>query len=66
MNYQPLTNKEEFISWLENMAADLDGKAEDPNVKDIYPGSENGDVATSKDLVGNFLAYLKNEPVEIK
>lgn len=68
MEYQPITDpakKQQFTEWLKNMANDLNGAKEVVTEKNIYPNSEHGDVATSKDLVGNFLATLSGEPVTI-
>jgi hypothetical protein len=68
MNYEPVTDpvkKQQFIEWLKNMAKDLNGAKEIANDKNIYPNFEHGDVAASKDLVGNFLATLSGEPVTI-
>lgn len=68
MNYQPIgeDRKQDFIDWVKNLSMDLEGQPEDPSVKNIFPGSENGDIATIKDLVGNFLATLTNNQIEIK
>lgn len=68
MKYEPITDpakKKQFTEWLKNMANDLNGKKEEVTEKNLYPGSEHGDVATSKDLVGNFLATLSGETVTI-
>lgn len=68
MTYTPVTDdakKQQFITWLKNMANDLNKRPEVATDKNLYPNSEHGDVATSKDLVGNFLATLSGEPVTI-
>lgn len=69
MNYEPITDetkKQQFINWLKNMAQDLNNRPEVATEKNVYPNSEHGDIATSKDLVGNFLATLSGEPVTIE
>lgn len=66
MTYEPITEekKEEFIAWLEEHAAHLNGKKQCPVQREIFQ-TEEGDIATSKDLVGNLLATLSNKPVTI-
>lgn len=59
-------NKQAYIDWVKNLAADLEGKAEEPKKQDIFPNSQDGDIATIKDLVGNFLAVLIDDSVTIK
>lgn len=68
MKYQPITDemqKKQFIDWLTNMANDLDGRPEVKADKNVFPNSENGDIATCKDMVGNFLATLSGKDVTI-
>lgn len=55
-----------FTDWAKNLAKDLEGKEEDKDKKDIFPNSEDGDVATIKDLVGNFVALLTGKDFEIQ
>jgi len=67
MIYEPLkgTKKDEWIAWLENQAhVILTGKAEIKENNGVFETPE-GDVAVGKDLVGNLLATLKGENVEI-
>lgn len=66
MIYQPIKEdkKQEWINWLKGQVEILSGKPED-SVNRIFSTPE-GDVATGKDLVGNLLATLSGETVEIK
>lgn len=57
--------KEEYKNWLNQVREDLNGKREDTSVKEIFPGSENGDVATVKDIVGALLSLLTESDVTI-
>lgn len=68
MQYSPIndSNRQQYVDWLNNLATDLNGQEEDPNRKDIFPGSDNGDIATVKDVVGGFLATLTNQNVTIQ
>lgn len=65
MTYEPITQekKQQWIDWLNSQKQVLNGK---PETKDnsIFATPE-GDVATGKDLVGNFLALLTNQTVQI-
>lgn len=54
-----------FIDFFKNLARDLDGRQEDASVKNLFPNSVHGDVATCKDLVGNALVALTGESVTI-
>lgn len=36
-----------------------------PTVRNLFPGSDRGDVGTVKDIVGIFLATLTNQEVTI-
>lgn len=66
MVYQPIneSNKAQWIQWLEIQAAQLQNVVEDRNENALF-GTEEGDVANAKDLVGNLLATLTNQPVII-
>jgi hypothetical protein len=66
MTYEPVTDdkKEQWIEFLSRAAGVLDEKFESDEDK-IFKTVE-GDVATCKDLVGNFLATLTGKPVTIK
>lgn len=66
MTYQPITeqNKADWIKWLENQKEILSGKAEVKSDSAIFE-TPDGDIATGKDLVGNLLALLTNQPVTI-
>ena len=66
MTYEPITeeNKGEWIAWLEEHATNLNGKKQEPITRDLL-NTEEGDLGTIKDLVGNLLATLKNQPVTI-
>lgn len=66
MTYEPITNenKEEWIKWLASQVDVLTGQSSNPNENQIFRTPE-GDVQTGKDLVGNLLALLTNEPVTI-
>lgn len=68
MEYQPITDstkKQQFIDWLKNLVSDLNKRPEVKTDKNVFPNSEHGDIATSKDIVGNFLATLSGENVTI-
>lgn len=56
--------KPEFIKWLISLKDVLDGKNEVETENDLFR-SPDGDVASAKDLVGNFLAFLSEKPVTI-
>lgn len=66
MTYQPISEdkKQEHIKWLESIAETLEGKPDDKSLNDVFQ-SPDGDVATGKDLVGIFLATLKNKSITI-
>lgn len=66
MNYIPISEekKTEYISWLFSMKDVLEGK-EETKYNDIF-STDEGDIATAKDLVGNLLALLTNTKIEIK
>ena len=66
MEYTPITeeNKQEWVEWLTSQQKVLDGR-EETSSDEIFKTPE-GDIATAKDLVGNFLAYLTNQTQEIK
>lgn len=66
MQYQPITSdkKEGWIKWLKEQQGILSGKTEDKSQNNVFE-TPDGDVATGKDLVGNLLALLTNETVEI-
>ena len=66
MTYEPVTDdkKEEWIEFLSRAAGVLDEKLE--SADNIIFKTTEGDVATAKDLVGNFLATLTGKPVTIK
>lgn len=57
------TKKLEYISWLQNLAEDVNG-IEDEDL-DLFSGSEDCDTDTIKGLIGNFLAYLTGKDVSI-
>ena len=68
MEYQPITDtakKQQFIEWMKNLVTDLNKRPEVKTDKNVFPGSEHGDIATCKDIVGNFLATLSGETVTI-
>ena len=64
MNYNPPVDKEFWTKWLKTEAEILNGKKEDYDDNKIFE-TPDGDVINAKDLVGNFLALLTNEPVTI-
>lgn len=66
MTYEPINegNKQQWIEFLKNVKADLEGKPE-TKTNNIFSTNE-GDTATAKDIAGAFLATLLNEKVEIK
>lgn len=66
MVYKPITDedKEAWIKFLKSQAEILDGQPEGKN-NAIFK-TDSGDVGNAKDLVGNLLALLTNENVEIK
>lgn len=59
-------NKDQYIDWLNNLASDIEKKQEEPKEHNIFPNSQDGDIATIKDLIGNFLAVLTDSTVTIK
>lgn len=65
MTYNPITeiDKQQWIDWLEPLTLTLANVHESKDNK-IFK-TPDGDIASAKDLVGNFLATLKNEPVTI-
>lgn len=67
MEYKPITDadKQTWIDWLNKQQTILDGKPEIKNLNQIFE-TPDGDIATGKDLVGNLLALLTNQTVEIK
>jgi len=58
--------KEQYIEWAKNLASDIEKKQEEPKEHNIFPNSQEGDIATIKDLIGNFLAVLTDSTVTIK
>ncbi len=66
MIYEPIKDdkKQEWITWLTGLVSVLDGKPENKSDNRILE-TPDGDVATAKDLAGNLLALLKNEPITI-
>lgn len=65
MTYQPITTtqqKEEFTKWLQSLIPILEKPGYNP--EDIFETGD-GTIETGKDLVGNFLATLTNQPVTI-
>lgn len=67
MEYTPIAEdqKEEWINWLKDQVRVLNGHPDGEGPGPIFK-TPIGDVATGKDLVGNFLALLTNQKVEIK
>jgi len=66
MEYTPITEekKQSWIDWLTSQQNVLNGKKEVKEENAIFE-TPDGDVATAKDLVGNFLALLKNSTIKI-
>lgn len=66
MVFNPITeeNKEQWIAWLEEQREFLDGLEQEEITRDIF-NTEEGDLRNVKDMVGNFLATLKNQVVTI-
>lgn len=66
MTYEPITEekREQWINWLEEKADDLNGTKQEIPSRDIFD-TEEGDLETCKDLVGNLLATLKQQPITI-
>lgn len=67
MKYTPIeeADKEKWIDWLTSQQNVLNSKREDPDYNKIFE-TPDGDVAVGKDLVGNLLALLTNQTIEIK
>jgi len=65
MTYQPLTTteKQEWIKWLNEVKSQLESVPE-TRENQIF-STEEGDVATAKDLVDTFLATLTNQTISI-
>lgn len=65
MIYQPLTTteKQEWVNWLNEVKSQLESipKSRDNQIF----STEEGDVATAKDIVGTFLATLTNQTIQI-
>lgn len=66
MEYTPITEetKQSWIDWLISQQNVLDGKQEVKGENMVFE-TPDGDVATAKDLVGNFLALLTNSTIKI-
>lgn len=62
---EPLSNKEETVSYLKKYIEVLNGQIENDTINVVF-NSPEGDVATAKDLVGNFLATLTDATVTIQ
>lgn len=65
MTYEPLTEREkqQWVSWLNEAIPQLESLQE-TNDNFIF-STEEGDVATAKDLVGTLLAVLTNQTITI-
>lgn len=66
MEYSPINeeSKQQWIDWLTSQQNVLNGKQEAKEQNQIFETPE-GDIATGKDLVGNFLALLTNKTITI-
>ena len=66
MEYIPITEetKQSWINWLTSQQNVLDGKQEVKGENMVFE-TPDGDIATAKDLVGNFLALLTNSKIKI-
>jgi hypothetical protein len=66
MEYTPINDesKQQWIDWLTSQQSVLNGKQEVKEQNQIFETPE-GDIATGKDLVGNFLALLTNKTITI-
>lgn len=66
MDYEPISEekKQQWIDWLTSQQNVLNGKKEVKEQNQIFE-TPDGDVATGKDLVGNFLALLTNTKITI-
>ena len=66
MQYPPITadKKAEWIKWLQSQQTVLHNKPNDQGQNNIFETGD-GDVQIGKDLVGNLLAILTNQPVTI-
>jgi len=66
MEYTPINDesKQQWIDWLTSQQNILNGKQEVKEQNQIFE-TPDGDIATGKDLVGNFLALLTNKTITI-
>lgn len=66
MDYPPITDQKklDWISWLQDVKDQLNGREENKNDNSIF-GTPEGDIATAKDLIGNLLATLSNKTITI-
>lgn len=67
MTYTPIKeeDKPKWIDWLKSQQSVLNGKQENTSDNKIFE-TPDGDIATSKDLVGNLLALLTGSTVTIQ
>lgn len=67
MIYNPVTGNQETQEWVDfltGLAETLAGRVEFSMADDIFE-TDDGDIATAKDLVGTLLATITGQSVEI-
>lgn len=68
MQFEPITSPEktqDWVNWLEQQLPLLLEKENNPDDNRLFE-TPDGDVVTATDIVGHFLATLKNEVVVIE
>jgi len=66
MYYEPITDetKDQWIQWLQEQVKELNGKKQQTITRELL-GTEEGDLANMKDMVGITLATLLQQKVQI-